>query len=290
MSKIKTAKELVSKAMELRGSRAAFLRGVAEPIRGEIQKIRYDSSLTPSGRSEKIIALKEAETKNFMRQIALRKQEYQHHLNKAMKIAKETIEESFVSADAVTRAKFQRDFSELKFKISLKNEKDALGEIKAFVDKTPNPAYASLIMENFHEITGKFNAGELKLELSKTYDRLKTDFTPAEVSEAFDVIDQVEGAINNKMFTMMMPGDNPELNPEYNVISEVFLVDAARYYQDPEFYFQLHKEAMPQFVDPTEVKQPQAVQKSRVDQAYDNLSLIMQQKAEAGELILGGVK
>jgi hypothetical protein len=290
MSKVQTAKELVSKAWELRGSKAAFLRGVAEPIWSEIQKIRYDSSLTREGKSEKINALKEAETKKFMRQIALRKQEYQHHLNKAMKLAKETIEESFITVDDATRTKFGRDFAELKFKISLKGEKDALSDIKAFVTNTPGPGYATLLMENFHELAGKFNAGESKLALSKTYEQLKADFTPVEVSEAFEVIEQVESTINNKMFTIIKPGDNPDLNPEYSAISDVFLVDAARYYQDPEFYFKLHRETMPEYVDPTEVKQPQEVQKTRVDQAYDNLSAILQQKVESGELKLGGIQ
>jgi hypothetical protein len=295
MRKVQTAKELVSKAWELRGSRASFLRGVAEPIRAEIRKITFDSSLSGTGKSDKIKALKEAETKKFMRQIALRKQEYQHHLNKAMKLAKETIEERFVTADDITRGKFQRDFSELKFKIALKGEKEALIELKTFVDKAQDSAYASLIMENFHELAGRFNSSESKLGLSRTYEKLKADFTPVEVSDAFEIIEQVDGSINNKMFMLMMPGDNPDLNPDYSVISELFTQDAVDYYQEPEAYFaKLEDVQLPVYVDPDEVVEQEAqeklVQKSRVDQAYDNLSAILQQKVESGELKLGGIK
>jgi hypothetical protein len=287
MSKVQKAKELIGKAHELRSNRAAFLREVAVPLRKQIAQINMDSMLSHEGRAAKVKELKAQETKKFMQQVALRKQAYQEYLTNAKKLAKETIEKSFVSADEATRAKFNRDFSELKFKMALKSEKSAFDDVKTFVSNTPDQAYASLLLENFHEIAGKFNAGELKLGLSKTYDQLKSDFTPPEVTEAFDVIEQVDGGINNMMFTIMKPGDNPAANVEYSIIAELFSQDALRYYQDPEAYFAKNEEPMPEFVDPEEHKAV-VQQKSRVDQAYDSLAGIMEQKARDGELKIGG--
>jgi hypothetical protein len=255
MSKVNKAKELVGKAHEIRSNRAAFLREVAVPLRKQIAAINMDSDLSATGKSAKVKELKAQETKAFMQQVALRKQAYQQYLNKAKVIAKETIEKSFVSADDATRSKFNREFSELKFKMALKNEKGALEEIKNFVNKTPDPAYASLLLENFHILAGSFNAGEFKLGLSKTYEQLKSDFTPEEVVEAFEVIEQVDGSINSKMFTIMQPGDDPSVNFEYGIIAELFTQDALRHYQDPETYFAKQEdEEMPVFVDPDEEK------------------------------------
>ncbi|MGF6951006.1 hypothetical protein QF028_003511 [Neobacillus sp. B4I6] len=285
MSKVQKAKELVFKAQELRGNRAVFLRDIAGPLRKQISQINLDNNLSPSGRIAKVKELKEAETKKFMQQIALRKQAYTQYLTNAKKLAKETIEKSFVSADDATRAKFNREFAELKFKMALKDEKGSFNEIQSFVNKTPDPAYASLLLENFHELAGKFNTGEFKIGLSKTYDRLKADHTPEEVAEAFDVIETVDGSINNKMFTILQPGDNPAANVEYSVIAELFTTDAVRYYQNPEIYFEKNDEPMPMFVDPEEVVEKQ---KSKVDQAYDSLEAIMEQKFRDGELKLGG--
>ncbi|MBT2653917.1 hypothetical protein J7E81_01480 [Bacillus sp. ISL-18] len=283
MSKVNQAKELVIKAQELRGNRSAFLREVAEPIRKEFNKIKLDSQLSTPGQFNKIKELKEKETKVFMQKISLRKQAYQHYLNKAKTLAKETVDKSFVTADDSTRAKFQREFAELKFKMALKDEKSSFDEMKTFVGKIPDAAYASLVMENFHEIAGKFNAGELKIGLSKTFDQLKSEFTPPEVVEAFDIIETVDASINNKMFTMTMPGDLP--NIEESLIQELFTPEAYRYYQEPEVYFEKMDEKAPVFVDPEEKVEKQ---KSRVDQAYDNLDAIMKEKRESGELNLGG--
>ncbi|MEH7505141.1 hypothetical protein V7152_24615 [Neobacillus drentensis] len=277
------AKELVFKAHEIRGNRAAFLREVSAQLRKQIAQIKSDSMLSADGRIAKIKELKVQETKKFMQQVALRKQAYQHYLNNAKKLAKETIEKSFVSADDAIRAKFQRDFSELKFKMALKDEKGSFNEIKSFVDKTPDSAYASLLLENFHELAGKFNAGEFKIGLSKIYDRLKADHTSDEVVEAFDVIEAVDSSFNNKLFTIMMPGDIP--NVEYSVIAELFTPEAVRYYQDPEAYFAKYDEPMPMFTDPEEVYEKE---KSKVDRAYDSLAAIMEQKFLDGELKLGG--
>lgn len=268
MSKVNKAKELVGKAHELRGNRAAFLREVAGPIREQLKQIQYDNMLSAEGRSVKIKEVKEKETKKFMQQVALRKQAYQHYLGKARNLAKQTIEGNFIKADEATTAKFNRDFSELKFKMSLKNEKEAFNELKSFVDKTSDPAYASLLLENFHQLTGQFNAGELKLGLSKTFDKLKNDFTPEEVAEAYHVIEAVDSSINNKMFTIMMPGDNPSANVEYGIISELFNHDALRFYQEPEMYYAKNEgETMPEFVDPDEVKEVKVI-KDSADQEY----------------------
>jgi hypothetical protein len=278
------AKELVFKAHEIRGNRAAFLREVSAPLRQQISQIKLDNNLSADGRIAKVKELKEAETKKFMQQIALRKQAYQHYLTSAKKLAEETIEKSFVSADDSTRAKFNREFAELRFKMSLKDEKSAFNEVKSFVDNTHNPEYASLLMENFHELAGKFNAGEFKLGLSKTYDKLKADFTPEEVAEAYDVIESVDDSINRKMFTILQPGDTPAANVEYSVIAELFTPEAVRYYQDPEAYFaKKEDETMPVFVDPEEVVENQ---KGKVDQAYDRLTAILEQKVKDGELRL----
>nr|WP_263327850.1 hypothetical protein [Neobacillus sp. Marseille-Q6967] len=290
MSKVNKAKELVGKAHELRGNRAAFLRQFTGPIREQIKQIQYDQMLSAEGKSAKIKEVKEKETKNFMKQVALRKQAYQHYLGKARNLAKQTIEENFIKADDATLAKFNRDFSELKFKMALKNENGAFDELKSFVDKTPDPAYASLVLEHFHELAGQFSAGELKLGLSKTYDQLKSDFTPEEVAEAFNVIEAVDGSINNKMFTIMMPGDNPNANVEYGIISELFTQDALRYYQEPEKYYEKQEgEKMPEFVDPEEVaEQAAAQQKSKFQQEHDTLIAILEEKTKNGELKLGG--
>jgi hypothetical protein len=291
MNKINKAKDLVIKAHELRASKSAFLREFTIPIREQINKINLDNMLSPEGRYAKTSEIKEKASKLFMREVSLRKQAYQHYLNKAKRLAKETIEENFISADDATRAKFQREFAELKFKIALKDEKGAFREIKSYVDKTPNSAYASLILENFHELVGKFNSNELKAELTKTYDKLKADFTPEEVSLAFDIIDDVDSSINNKMFTVLIPGTDPSLNPEFGIISELFNRDTIRYYQNPEeYYAKKQDEKAPEFVDPDEIaeqkEQEKAKQKSRVDQAYANLEAIMRQKADSGELKL----
>jgi hypothetical protein len=244
------------------------LREVAGPIREQLNKIKYDQMLSAEGRSAKLKEVKEKETKNFMKQVALRKQAYQHYLGKARNLAKQTIEENFVKADEATRAKFNRDFSELKFKMSLKSEKGKFDELKSYVDKTPDPAYASLLLEHFHEISGQFNAGELKLGLSKTYDKLKFDFTPEEVTEAYEIIEAVDGSINNKMFTMFLPGDNPAANVEYGIISELFTQDALRYYQEPEKYYAIKEdEKMPEFADPDEVEKVK-VKKEPIDPEY----------------------
>jgi hypothetical protein len=266
MSKVNKAKELVGKAHELRSNRAAFLREVAGPLRKQIAAINMDSDLSASGKSAKVKELKAQETKRFMQQVALRKQAYHQYLNKAKVIAKETIEKSFVSADDATRSKFNREFSELKFKMALKNEKAAFEEIKIFVNKTPDPAYASLLLENFHILAGSFNASEFKIGLSKTYEQLKTDFTPEEVVEAFEVIEQVDGSINSKMFTIMQPGDNPAANVDYSIIAELFTQDALRHYQDPETYYAKNDEEMPVFADPDEEKVD--VKKAPVDSEY----------------------
>lgn len=281
------AKELVFKAHEIRGNRALFLRDIAGPLRKQINQIKLDNNLSADGRIAKVKELKEVETKKFMQQIALRKQAYQHYLTSAKKLAKETIEKSFVSADDSTRAKFNRDFADLRFKMALKDEKSAFNEVKSFVDNTPDQAYASLLLENFHELAGKFNASEFKLGLSRTYDQLKADHTPEEVAEAYDVIEAVDGSINDKMFTILKPGDNPAANVEYSVIAELFMTEAVRHYQNPEIYFEKHDEPMPMFVDPEEVVEKQ---KSKVDQAYDSLAAIMEQKVKDGELKLGGNK
>ncbi|MEH7374935.1 hypothetical protein [Neobacillus drentensis] len=264
---IQKAKELVFQAQELRSSRSAFLREAADSLRPEFTKIKMDTMLSPAGRHIKIKELKEQASKQFMNQVSLRKQAYQHYLNKAKKLAIETIEKSIVYADDATRSKFQREFSELKFKIALKDEKGAYNEIKSFVEKTPNPAYASLVMDNFYILADKFNAGEFKLGLSKTYDKLKSDFTPEEVAEAYDVIEHVDSSINDKMFLLMMPGDNPAVNTDYSIISELFTQDALCFYQEPEAYFAKQEdEVMPVFVDPDEEKVE--VKKAPVDSEY----------------------
>jgi hypothetical protein len=265
MSKVNKAKELIGKAHEIRSDRAAFLRQFTGPIRDQIKAIQFDNMLSAEGKSAKIKEIKEKETKKFMQQVALRKQAYQHYLGKARNLAKQTIEENFVKADEATRAKFNRDFSELKFKMSLKSEKGKFDELKSYVDKTPDPAYASLLLEHFHELSGQFNAGELKLGLSKTYDKLKADFTPEEVAAAYEIIEGVDGSINNKMFTITQPGDTA--NFEYNIVTELFNQDAIRYYNEPEAYYAKQEEKMPEFADPDEVNEVK-VKKEPVDPEY----------------------
>lgn len=289
MSKINQAKELLTKASKLKGSRAVFLRELAEPLRKQINDIRYDRMLSEEGRTAKKKELKEAATKEFMKKVALRKQEYQHYLNKAKKLASETIEKSFVSADETTRAKFNRDFSELKFKMALKDEKGAFKEVKSFVEKTQASDYASLLLENFHELVGNFKDHGLKAGLSTTYNKLKVDFTPEEVSQALNVIETVDGTIDDKMFTIMMPGDNPATNVDYSIISELFTQDALRFYQEPEAYFAKYEdEPIPVYVDPSELaeklEEKQDKQKSKVDQMYDNIAAVVEQKFRDGEL------
>ncbi|MBV7509820.1 hypothetical protein KW850_32740, partial [Bacillus sp. sid0103] len=117
MSKMSKAHELVGKAREIKGSRVVFLREVATSLRPEINKIKNDNMLSADGKIAKVKELKEQASKKFMTEVALRKQAYQLYLTNAKKLAKETIEKSFVSADEATRAKFSRDFSELRFKM-----------------------------------------------------------------------------------------------------------------------------------------------------------------------------
>ncbi|MBV7507265.1 hypothetical protein KW850_18545, partial [Bacillus sp. sid0103] len=210
---------------------------------------------------------------------------YQLYLTNAKKLAKETIEKSFVSADEATRAKFSRDFSELRFKMALKDEKSAFNDLQSFLQKTPDSAYASLVLENFYELAGQFQTGEHKIGLSKAFDKLKADHTPVDVAEAYDVIEEVDNTIDNKLFLLMIPGDDPSVNVDYSIISELFTPEVVRHYQNPEIYFEKNDEPMPVFVDPLEVVEKQ---KSKVDQAYDSLNAIMEQKARDGELNLGG--
>src|SRR3954467_5441937 len=113
---INKARDYVGKARELKGSRVQFLSKVASSVRPEINKIKNDPMLSADGRIAKVKELKEQASKEFMKDVALRKQAYQQYLTNAKKLAKETIEKSFVSADDSTKAKFTRDFSELKFK------------------------------------------------------------------------------------------------------------------------------------------------------------------------------
>jgi hypothetical protein len=282
---INKARELVGKARELRGSRVAFLREVAESIRPEINKIKNDPMLSADGKIAKTKELREKASKMFMREVALRKQAYQHYLSNAKKLAKETVEKSFVSADDATKAKFTRDFSELKFKLALKDEKGKYNEIKSFVAQIPNNQYASLVMENFYDLADRFSAGEHKLGLSKTFDKLKADFTPVEVAESFDIIEEVDNTIDSKLFLLMIPGDDPSVNIDYSIISELFNQDVVRHYQNPEVYFEKNDEPMPVFVDPEEVAEKKV--QSKVD-AYDNLAAIIEQKFKDGELKLGG--
>jgi N-acetyl-beta-hexosaminidase len=266
MSKLSKAQELVGKAREIKGSRVTFLREVATSLRPEITKIKNDNLLSADGKIAKVKELKEQASKEFMKEVALRKQAYQSYLSNAKKFAKETVEKNFVSADDATKAKFTRDFSELKFKMALKDEKGKYNEIKSFVGQIPNNQYASLVMENFYDLADRFSAGEHKLGLSKTFDKLKADFTPEEVAEAFDIIEEVDSTIDSKLFTMMMPGDNPSANIDYSIISEFFTPDVVRYYQNPEVYFQKNDEPMPVFVDPEEEKV--TVKKAPADPEY----------------------
>lgn len=276
MSKMEKARELVGKSQELRSSRAAFLREVVASIRPEINKIQNDPMLSHDGRITKTKELKEQASKKFMREVALRKQEYQQYLTNAKKLAKETVDKSFVSADEATKAKFTRDFSELKFKMALKDERGSFDEVRSFVERIPNQEYASLVLENFHELAGKFNAGEQKIGLSKTYDRLKSDFTPPEVAEAYDIIEEVDNAIDSKMF-LIMPGD--AVNVDYSIISELFNQDVVRYYQNPEAYYEKNAdETMPVFVDPEEEKVE--VKKAPVDSEYAKLMQEMKELQE----------
>ncbi|MBV7509214.1 hypothetical protein KW850_28990, partial [Bacillus sp. sid0103] len=212
---------------------------------------------------------------------------YQLYLTNAKKLAKETIEKSFVSADEATRAKFSRDFSELRFKMVLKDEKSGFNDLQSFLLKTPDSAYASLVLENFYELAGHFQTGEYKIGLSKAFDKLKADHTPVDVAEAYDVIEEVDHTIDNKLFLLMIPGDDPSVNVDYSIISELFTPEVVRHYQNPEIYFEKNDEPMPVFVDPEEVVEKQ---KSKVDQAYDSLATIMEQKVKDGELKLGGNK
>lgn len=266
MSIIK-AKEAVEKAREIKGSRVQFLSKVATYLRPEINKIQNDPMLSADGRIAKVKELKEQASKEFMKDVALRKQAYQHYLSNAKKLAKETVEKGFVSADDSTKAKFSRDFSELKFKIALKqDERGKFSEVKSFIEKIPNGQYATLAMESFYELAGQFQSGEHKLGLSKAFDQIKTEHTPPEVAEAYEIIEEVDGTINSRLFTMMVPGDNPAANVDYSIISELFTPDVVRTYQSPEVFFEKTGETMPVFVDPDEEKVE--VKKAPVDTEY----------------------
>lgn len=285
MNKIQKAKELLKKAQEIRGSRTQFLLEVAQPIREEIRKIKFDPMLSYDGKLVKTQELKQRETPKFMEKLALRKSEYQHHLSEAKKLANSFIEESFITADDGTKARFNRDFSELKFKLALHDGNTALREVEKFANNIKQPEYAQLFLDGFYEIAGKFNEadGDLKVRISRLFDKVKTDFTPEEVVEAQDIIEYTEQASKNRMFTIMMPGDNPSQNPEYSIISELFTDEAVRYYQEPETYFEAKQETIPTY-EPPKPEVTEKPKKSPTEQAYDNLYEIMRQKKESGEI------
>lgn len=242
MGNLQKAKDLIGNAYEIRGSKAKFLNMNALPLRDAIRSIKEDRTLAPEYKAELIAEFKENQTKIFMDKVSLRKQEYQHHLNEAKAIAEKTIEESVIYPSDASKLKFSRDFSDLKFKLALQDGKGAMAEIKKFTDNVKDAEYATILLDNFHEIAGKFsgtsNQEGFKSELTRLYKQFKTDFTPEEVMEAESIIETVDGAINNRLFTLVMPGDNPTANPEYNIISEVFSRDAVRFYQEPEGYYE----------------------------------------------------
>ncbi|MFE4524002.1 hypothetical protein ACFRCQ_18150 [Cytobacillus firmus] len=271
--KTKQAKELIQKARDLRASKTRFLLEVTTPLKQELRAIREDRMLSQVGKDEKIKALKEKATPQFMKMVHLRKQEYQSNLKKAKQLAEETISSNVVSIDDATRMKFMRDFSDMKFNIAILGADKAFDKVKDFAKNVPDAAYAQLLLDNFHEVAGFYsgeNFTEVRKELLRTYNTVKEDFTPEEVSEAYEIIEEVDRSINNKMFTLIMPGDNPAVNGEYSSIAEVFTHEAARYYQDTDMYFRLRKEEPPVYEDPAEVeeeKEPE-VKKSPEDIRY----------------------
>jgi hypothetical protein len=242
MTNIEKALNSIQKAHEIRGNKSAFLKEEALPIRDMIKQIKGDKSLSPTGKAEKIKELKEKQTEIFMRKVSLRKQEYQRNLQEAKTIAKGIIESNVVYPDDATKLKFSRELSELKFKISMLDTRASMKEIASFVDNLNDAGSATLLLESFHEIAGKFsntsNADGFKSELTQLYKRVQTEFTPEEVIEAESIIETADSSMNNRLFTLVMPGDNPSLNPEYSLINEVFSREATRFYQDPEAYYE----------------------------------------------------
>ncbi|MEJ9228911.1 hypothetical protein LAV79_05320 [Peribacillus butanolivorans] len=241
MTNIEKAITSIQNAYEIRGNKTGFLKEEALPIRDMIKKIKGDTSLSPKGKAEKIGELKKEQTEIFMRKVSLRKQEYQRNLQEAKTIAKSVIESNVIYPDDATKLKFSRELSELKFKISMLDTRASMKEIASFVDNLNDAGSATLLLESFHEIAGKFsdtsNADGFKSELTQLYKRVQKEFTPEEVIEAEGIIEAADSNMNNRLFTLVMPGDNPSLNPEFSLINEVFSREATRFYQEPEAYY-----------------------------------------------------
>lgn len=259
MSKLQNAKEYLQKAHDIRGESATFLVGFKKQVQEELEKVRENRDLSQEGQYRQSEAVKAKYGVELLQKSHTRKQEFLSNVQKAHKIADETVYASLKKPDATKLGRFESELRAFKTEILLTPSADsAARKLTEFVGRLDDAYLADLVREQFADIAGPIisaaggESAKYKLQLSHTFQKLRSDFESPEVKEAREVLELATGMI-----------ENPSLYPGYishDAVQGLVGKEYAQYLENTDAFFTKEENATykPNYVDPEEQQNKRA--------------------------------
>jgi hypothetical protein len=269
---IENARKYLNQAREIKSTSASKYRELHKQVQSELGKIQLDRDLTNEAKLRKATEHRKARTFDVMGQAHLMRQEYDAQMQKAQKIADQVFHAPKPQPSEELLGRFTRSFNTLKTELMLStNPKAAVEKLELFIRGIDDPYMADIVRNEFSSIAATVVNGagtdttRYKLELSKMFEALESNFETPEVKVAREILEEVEASSHRRLFPLAVE----------EAAKEMFGHDGDFINNTGGFYTKYPDEKQPEFKDPEFAEEK--VEKKVVDQEWVDFNAKMKQ-------------
>jgi hypothetical protein len=240
MSKLEKIRESVAKAQQIQDESTGAFRKFQDEVRNEQTAIRLNQEYSAKGKANLIEALMSRKTIELMKGSREMQSEFKKHLSDAKKAAESIVHAKTPAVDSEKMERFTKRFKEVTTEIELASSPRRGKEIlEQFLNTIDEPGLAVVVKESFGAVIKPIlaeagtDAAKFKHDLAKSFEDLKTRALDPEATEAMQIVEYADAALNSKFFSSIVE----------QKVQENFGKVAHTYLNTPDQFFETFKEA-----------------------------------------------
>ncbi|MFC5650911.1 hypothetical protein ACFPYJ_17685 [Paenibacillus solisilvae] len=249
MSKLQSAKGYFQKAREIQESGTKLMLEYRQQYVAASGEINSNKNLSEAGKFE---AKKEVKRKlgvEFLQKSHTRKQEFLVNIKKAIRDADSVVYGTVKRPDDEKVRRFEADFRALKTELTFSpTAKRSFEKLTAFVDRIDDPYLAGIVRDQFGDITSGILAApegvQLKLQLARMFEGLKTNHETDEIREAREILEVAKA--NEERPTLYTAG------VVHETAVDIFGAEYGRFIDKTEVFFESNADVKPADYDDPE--------------------------------------
>jgi hypothetical protein len=266
MTKAAKAREYLQKAYDIQHASTSVMLKHKQKLTAELSAIGANNHLSGDGKTAAKAEAKRKHATELLKEAHTNRQAMRANLQKAIREADAAIYAGVPKPDATTLSRFEARLRDIKTELMLTTRATAAyDKLKSFVDGVSDPYLAGLVRDQFGDISGTIlasagpDAAKLKLQLSQTFEHLKSGYESDDVKIAREVLETAKAFDERGRYFGIL---------EEQAGGGTFGVEYNRYWNDTESFFEANPKDKPaDWVDPEKAKPTTATEKEAAEYA-----------------------